>query len=203
MKKFISFILCLFPIILSSLTFEFEKIDEFAVSGDYGNGHRLFIEDNFMYALSHYGLEIHTVDEVTGELNRLSVIPIEGDADDIIKIGTSVFVSVSSIFRWQDEILSAIYKIDVSDPFEPVVVDSISFPENIKHDILRTYGGYLAYHKLEEVNGNWFFTQLVFIDPITFEEITSFIIETWTEPLRDNYFLRQRNPDEYIFDVYD
>ena len=86
MKKFISFILCLFPIILSSLTFEFEKIDEFAVSGDYGDGHRLLIENNYMYALSHYGFEIHTVNEVTGELNRLSVIPVEGDADDIIKI---------------------------------------------------------------------------------------------------------------------
>lgn len=203
MKKFISFILCIFPIILLSLTFDCEKINEFAVSGDYGNGHRLFIEDNFMYALSHYGLEIHTVDEVTGELNRLSVIPIEGDADDLIKIGTSVFVSVSSIFRWQDEILSAIYKIDVSDPYEAVVVDSIIFPENIKNYILRSYGGYLAYHKLEEVNENWFFTQLVFVDPNTFEEVTSFPIETWTEPLRDNYFLRQRNPDEYIFDVYD
>ncbi|MDP8202245.1 MAG: hypothetical protein P9M11_08930, partial [Candidatus Tenebribacter burtonii] len=131
MEKKLTILLCLFPIILSSLTFECDKINEFAVSGDYGNFHRLLIENNFMYALSHYGLEIHTVDEVTGELNRLSIIPVEGDADDIIKIGASVFVSVSSIIIRQDEIVSTLYKIDVSNPYEPAIVDSISFPENI------------------------------------------------------------------------
>ena len=203
MKKFISFILCLFPIILLSLTFEHEKINEFAVSGDYGNRHRLFIEDNFMYALSHYGLEIHTVDEVTGELNRISIIPIEGDADDLIKIGTSVFVSVSSIFRRQDEILSAIYKIDVSNPYDPIVVDSIIFPENIKNYILRTYRGYLAYHKLEDINNEFIITQLVFIDPITLDEILSFPINNWTCSLRENYFLKKRELVGTIFDVYD
>jgi hypothetical protein len=203
MKKKLTIILCLFPLILSSLTFEFEKIDEFAVSGDYGNFHRLLIEDNFMYALSHYGFEIHTVEEEDGELNRISVIPIEGEVDDIEKIGNNVFISVSSMIRWQSEILSAIYKIDVSDPYEPVIVNSVIFPENIINYVLRTYGDYLAYHKLEEISDDWIYTQLVFVDPITFEEILSFPINNWTCPLRENYFLLRRNYIDLIFDVYD
>lgn len=203
MKKFISVILCLFPIILSSLTFEFEKIDEFAVSGNYGDLHRLLIEDNYMYSISRYGFEIHTVDEDNGELNRISVIPIEGEVDDIEKIENNVFVSVSSIIRCQNEILSAIYKIDVSNPYEPVVVDSIIFPENIINYVLRTYGGYLAYHKLEEIDNQLLITQLVFIDPVTFEEILLFPINNWTCPLRENYFLKKRNLTGLIFDVYD
>ncbi|MDP8202868.1 MAG: hypothetical protein P9M11_12125, partial [Candidatus Tenebribacter burtonii] len=172
--KIVLIVLCLLPIILSSLTFECDKINEFAVSGHYGVSHRLLIEDNYMYAISHYGFEIYTVDENTGELNRISVIPIEGKVDDIEKIDNNVFVSVSTRTNPPDEISSALYKINVSDPFEPVVVNSISFPENFKHNILRTYGDYLAYHELEMINNSHFFTELVFIDPITFEETTSF-----------------------------
>ena len=156
-----------------------------------------------MYAISHYGFEINSVDENSGELNRISVIPFEGNVDDIEKIGNNVFVSVSSNIRWQGEILSALYKIEVSNPYEPVVVDSIIFPENIQNYVLRTYGGYLVYHKLEEISDDWIYTQLVFVDPITFNEIISFPIDTFTIPLRENYFLKQRNLGEYIFDVYD
>jgi len=195
--------LLLIPIILSSLTFEFEKINEFAESGDYGQFHRLLIEDNYLYAISIYGFEINEVNEVSGELTRISLIPLEGQVDDIEKIGSNIFVSVPSLTSYQTEINSTLYKIDVSDPHEPFLVDSIIFPENYKHDILRTYGDYLAYHELEMINNSHFFTELVFIDPITFEETTSFPINAWTQPLRDNYFLKQRNPGEYIFDVYD
>ncbi len=202
MKNELTILLCLFPIILLSLTCEFDKIDEFAASGDYGEFHRLLIEDDYLYAISHYGFEINAVDE-NGELNKISLIPIEGDVDGIEKIGSNVFVSVSTSVTYQSEIHSALYKIDISNPYEPFVADSIVFPEDIKNYILRNYGNYLAYHKLEEINNSWFYTQLVFMDPITFEEVTSFVIQTWTEPLRDNYFLRQRNPGEYIFDVYD
>ncbi|MDP8202870.1 MAG: T9SS type A sorting domain-containing protein, partial [Candidatus Tenebribacter burtonii] len=114
-----------------------------------------------------------------------------------------VFVSVSSIIIRQDEIVSTLYKIDVSNPYEPAIVDSISFPENIKHDILRTYGEYLAYHKLEDIDNEWVITQLVFIDPVTFEEILSFPINSWTCSLMENYFLHRRNYTDLIFDVYD
>ncbi|MDP8202200.1 MAG: hypothetical protein P9M11_08670, partial [Candidatus Tenebribacter burtonii] len=166
--------LLLIPIILSSLTFEFEKINEFAESGDYGQFHRLLIEDNYLYAISIYGFEINEVNEVSGELTRISLIPLEGQVDDIEKIGSNIFVSVPSLTSYQTEINSTLYKIDVSDPHEPFLVDSIIFPENYKHDILRTYGDYLAYHELEMINNSHFFTELVFIDPITFEETTSF-----------------------------
>ncbi|MDP8201110.1 MAG: hypothetical protein P9M11_03100, partial [Candidatus Tenebribacter burtonii] len=203
MKKKLTVILCLFPIILSSLTFEFEKINEFAESGDYGEYHRLLIEDNYVYAISHYGFEINSVDEISGALNRISLIPIEGNVDGIEKIGNNVFVSVSTRTNPPDEISSALYKIDVSDPYEPIIVDSIIFPENIKNWILGTYGDYLGYHKLENIDNGWFFTQLVFMDPITFEEITSFVIHTFTDKLNENYFMQQRNPNGYIFDVYD
>jgi hypothetical protein len=188
--------------VLSSLTFELEKINEFAASGDYGEFHRLLIEDNYLYAISHYGFEINAVDE-NGAINRISLIPIEGDVDGIEKIGTNVFVSVSTHTNPPDEIDSALYKIDVSDPYEPIIVDSIIFPENIKNWILGTYGDYLGYHKLEEIDDGWFFTELVFMDPITFEEITSYVIHTFTDQLKENYFMQQRDLNGYIFDVYD
>ena len=202
MKKKLSIILCLIPIILSSLTFELEKIDEFAESGDYGVFHRLLTEDNYLYAISHYGFEINAVDE-NGELIRISLIPIEGDVDGIMKIDTIIFVSVSTLFNRQGEIHSTLYKIDVSNPYEPYIVDSIIFPENIKNSTIGTYGDYLGYHKLEEINNSWFVTQLVFMDPITFEEITSYIIHTGTYQLKENYFMQKRNLNEYIYDIYD
>ena len=201
MKMHLFIILIVIPVILSSLTFELEKIDEFAESGDYGQFQRLIIEDNYMYAISIYGFEINSINEFSGELTRISLIPLEGIVDGIEKIGTNVFVSNRTTY--QTEIYSTIYKIDVFNPFEPFVADSIIFPENEKNDILRTYGDYLAYHKLEEINNGFFFTELVFMDPISFEEVTAFIINLWTLPLRDNYFLKQRNYGEYIFDVYD
>ena len=172
MKKKLTILLCLIPIILSSLTCEFEKINEFAASGDYGEFHRLLIEDNYLYAISHYGFEIYS----DGALIRISLIPIEGDIDGIEKIENDVFVSVSTRTTYQSEIHSTLYKIDVFNPYEPFIADSIIFPENIKNDILRTYGDYLAYHKLEEINGSWSFTQLVFMNPITFEEVASLYI---------------------------
>jgi len=201
MKKIV-LLLFLSPVILLSLSFEFEKIDEFAESGDYGEYHRLLIEDNFLYAISHYGFEVNSVNEY-GELLRIGIIPIEGDVDGIEKIGNYVFVSVSTQLNRLDEIDSELYKIDVSNPYEPMIVDSIVFPENIKNYKIGTYGAYLGYHKLEEINNNWFYTQLVFMDPITFEEITSYIIHTFTDKLNDNYFMQQRNSGEYIFDIYD
>lgn len=188
--------------ILLSLTFEFEKVNEFAVSGDYGQFHRLLIEDNYLYAISIYGFEINAVDE-NGELNRISLIPIEGDVDGIEKIGNNVFVSVSTLNNLLDEINSELYKIDVSNPYEPFIVDSIIFPENIKNNNIGTYGDYLGFHKLEKINNSWFFTQLVFMDPLNFEEITSFVIHAFTDQLKENYFIQQRNPGEYIYDVYD
>ena len=188
--------------VLSSLTFELEKINEFAASGDYGEFHRLLIEDNYLYAISHYGFEINAVDE-NGAINRISLIPIEGDVDGIEKIGTNVFVSVSTHNNQSDEIDSALYKIDVFNPYEPFIADSIIFPENNKNSILGTYGDYLGYHKLEEINNSWFFTQLIFMDPITFEEITSYMIHTFTDQLKENYFMQQRDLNGYIFDVYD
>ncbi len=202
MKKYFYVILCLIPIMLSSLTFEFDKINEFAESGDYGVSHRLLIEDSYLYAISHYGFEINAVDE-NGELNRISLIPIEGDVDGIMKIDTIIFVSVSTLFNRQDEIHSTLYKIDVSNPYEPFIADSIVFPENVKNYISGTYGDYLGYHRLEEINNIFFFTQLVFMDPITFEEITSYIIHTYTYQLNENYFIQQRNQNEYIYDIYD
>jgi len=202
MKQKLTILLCLFPILLSSLTFECEKINEFVESGDYGVFHRLLIEDNYLYAISHYGFEINAVDE-NGELNRISLIPIEGDVDGIMKIDTIIFVSVSTLFNRQGEIHSTLYKIDVSNPYEPYIVDSIIFPENIKNSTIGTYGDYLGYHKLEEINNSWFVTQLVFMDPITFEEITSYIIHTGTYQLNENYFMQKRNLNEYIYDIYD
>ena len=189
--------------ILSSLTFEFDKINEFAASGDYGEFHRLLIVDNYLYAISHYGIEIFEVNEFSGGLLRMSMIPLEGNVDGIEKIGSNVFVSVSTRSPSETEIRSTLQKINVSDPYEPFIEDSIIFPVNVKNYTLGTYGDYLGYHKLEEINDDWFFTQLVFMDPITFEEITSFIIHTFTDQLNENYFLQQRNPGEYIFDVYD
>ena len=201
--KLLLVVLCLIPIILSSLTFEFEKIGEFAESGDYGQFHRLLVDDSYLYAISIYGFEINEVNEFSGELTRISLIPFEGEVDGIEKIGANVFVSVSTRTSYQTEILSSLYKIDVSDPFEPVIVDSIIFPDNIRNYILRKSGEYISYHKLEEINNTWFFTELVFMDPITFENVTSYEIHTFTDHLKENYFLQQRNPGEYDFDVYD
>jgi len=203
MKKYFCVILCLIPMILLSLTFEFEKVNEFAASGDFGQFHRLLIEDNYLYAISIYGFEINTVNEISGALNRISLIPLEGDVDGIEKIGNSVFVSVSTHNNLLDEINSELYKIDVSNPYDPFIVDSIIFPENIKNSVIGTYGDFLGYHKLENINNTWFFTQLVFVNPITFEEITSYIIHTLTVKLKENYFIQQRDLYGYVFDVYD
>lgn len=202
MRKNLFLIFCIIPIIVSSLTLELEKINEFASSGDYGVFHRLLIENNYLYAISHYGFEINAVDE-NGELNKISLIPLEGDVDGIKKIGNNVLVSVSTFGTYQNEILSTLYKIDITNPYEPYIVDSIIFPENIINSAIGTYGDYLGYHKLEEINNSWFATQLVFMDPITFEEITSYIIHTGTYQLKENFFMQKRNIDEYIYDIYD
>ncbi len=85
-----------------------------------------------MYAISIYGFEINEVNEFSGSLTRISLIPLVGDVDGIEKIGSNVFVSVSTHNNQIDEIDSALYKIDVSNPYEPFIVDSIIFPENIK-----------------------------------------------------------------------
>lgn len=202
MKNIVTFYFILISIVLSSLTFEFEEISKFAVSGDYGEFQRLEVDDNYLYAISHLGFDINIINE-NGSLNRLSFITLEGDVDSMVKIGNNIFVSVSTASSYQNEVNSALYKIDISNPYEPCIIDSIIFSDNLKNSILGNSGSYLTYHKLERLNNNFFFTELVFMNPITFEEITSFVIHTFTDHLKNNYFMQQRNAGEYIFDVYD
>jgi len=116
---------------LIALDFQIEKIDEFSISSNRQNvvRHNVRIEDNYLYTLTNYGLEIYLI-ENDGSLNLLSRKPII-DARTLELVNDNVYVGTTK--RYYNPFNAMIYKINITDHYNPQIVQTLEFDENVRY----------------------------------------------------------------------
>ena len=200
--KILFLIIILFPLYLNAIEFNYEKINEFAISGDYDGDGKIIVEFPYMYVASRYGLEIMNIDADTGNLQRISTVGLTGWAESITKKENFVYVAT-----WMDPkqiCTTNLFKIDVNNPEQPQIIDSISMDNNYKISRLNFYNDHLIYHK-SEANGDFthHYTELVFLNDETLEEITNFPIINVTSLISDTLFIAYDGLSWDTFNLYD
>ncbi|MBW6515200.1 MAG: T9SS type A sorting domain-containing protein [Candidatus Cloacimonetes bacterium] len=115
---------------LISVDFQIEKVNEFSIANRRIGTNRvnnIIIEYPYLYTLTRYGLEVYSM-EVDGSLTLLTrKLIIEPWTME--KIGNHLFIGTSS--RQYDPFNAMIHKIDVTNPSEPFVVQSLEFDDNV------------------------------------------------------------------------
>jgi len=154
MKKTI--FLLLISVIFSYLTaqeFEINKIGEIAyVQGSTGS-ESIQIIDNYLYYSSQNGLEIYEING-DGSITKISILIIANSGSMIIKDQFCFLTSDSydSPFLIPGHNLT-IYKINISDVNNPIIVDQIEYPELNCYGSMNKFGNYLIFKWLEEPDG--------------------------------------------------
>ena len=195
--KILFLIIILLPLYLNAIEFNYEKINEFAIGGNYDGDGKIIVEFPYMYVVSRYGLEIMNIDLETGNLQRINTLGLNGMGDTIVKKNNFVYIAT-----WMDTEqigTTDLYKIDVSDLENPQITDSITMDNSFRIAYLNLYNDHLIYHKKEE----GYFTQLVFLNDETLEEITTFPINYLTKPINDTLFVAYDGLSWDTFNLYD
>ncbi|MCK4338676.1 MAG: T9SS type A sorting domain-containing protein [Candidatus Cloacimonetes bacterium] len=195
--KILFLIIILFPLYLNAIEFNYEKINEFAIGGNYDGDGKIIVEFPYMYTASRYGLEIMNINTDTGDLQRISTLGLNGMGDSIVKKNNFVYVA-----KWlnNEQIgTTDLYKIDVSNLENPQITNYISMDNNYKISRLDFYNDHLIYHKCE----NGYYTQLVFLNNETLDEITTFPIIYITKPINDTLFVAYDGLSWDTFNLYD
>ncbi|MDP8204787.1 MAG: T9SS type A sorting domain-containing protein, partial [Candidatus Tenebribacter mawsonii] len=152
MKKMIFILLIL--IILTYLTaqeFEIIKLGEIAYAQGNTGSQSIQVIDNYLYYSSHNGLEIYEIN-VDGSITKLSILTIARSGSMIIKDQYCFLISGGndSSFIIADHYIK-INKIDISDVYNPVIVDQIEYPELNYYGTMNKFGNYLIMTWEEEI----------------------------------------------------
>jgi hypothetical protein len=186
--KNLSIVLLLFFCILNTYATEFnaEHITDFGVGGDYC-GFDGYIEFPYLFTFCDYGLEVFTISDINGDITSIATLPIPGLAYSMQKIGENVFISN---YNPEYTFASSLYKIDVSNPFQPEITESL-IDCNYGINQLRDYNEYLAFHKT--ING--YCTELVFLDIIDLEEVVAIPWQHSTYAVNDTIIGHLQHPN--------
>ena len=130
----------LLPLCLNAIEFNYEKINEFAIGGNYDGDGKIIVEFPYMYAASRYGLEIYEID-TDNNVELINRLPLFDDTRVLhIKNNIAYVISVSFF-----ENHYRLYKIDISNILEPVILDSIYFEDEVCLTIGDIYNDYLIF----------------------------------------------------------
>jgi hypothetical protein len=129
-----------------SLTAEdisFNKVNDFAFAQSYNTPASLKVIDSYLYTLSTHGLEIFEID-VQSNLNKISTIPISKSLyyfeiyEDYAYIST-----IHSINQ------NKIYQIDISDPYNPFIANTLVFDNDKTIINLNIFGDKLNFELIK------------------------------------------------------
>ncbi len=193
---FTLFILIL-PEFLYAIEFNYEKINDFAIGGNYCGDDRIIIDSSYMYIVNRYGLEIQSIDNATGNLERIATIGFIGMTDMITKKDNFVYIASTTSQTWSLFLGSYLYKIDVTTPDNPIIVDSLFFDDSVIYQL----GFYNDNLMCREYNENSFSGTLLVLDHENFEEINSLPICCQTYPINDSLFMTSRN-GSLLYEIY-
>jgi len=193
MKKAIFILLIL--IILTYLTaqeFEINKLGEIAYAQGSKDSESIQVVDNYLYYSSQNGLEIYEIN-VDGSINKLSVLTIARSGSMIIKdqycfLTSGSYDSANLIPGYN----LTIYKIDISDVNNPIIVDQIEYPELNYYGSMNKFGDYLIFDWFD-LSNNYNFYSIP-----EMEYVGQIISDFHHIVVNDNLLLRQDGLTFYI-----
>ena len=187
----------LVPLCLYAIEFNYEKICDFAIGGNYCGNEKIIIDSSFMYIVNRYGLEIKSIDCETGNLERIATIGFIGMSNSITKKDNFVYISSTISTSFAPQIRSYLYKIDATIPENPFIVDSL-FYTDLEIYKLDFYNNNLIYHEFNEIS---YSRRLVFLDLQNLEEINSVPICCQTYSINDTLFITS-NDGSLLYNIY-
>ena len=159
--------------LLTSLTFN--KVGDFLIGGDYSGKYTLISDYPYLYALSCYGLDIYKYHTETDDIQRIITIPIEGEASSFIRKDNFIYISSLGGTSYYDATQSGIYKIDISQPENAYIVNTISFDKNIMINKLKLINNQPYYIKsvYNASTSSYSYNKIVYFNIENFEELSS------------------------------
>ncbi len=191
------FLILVLPVCLEAVEFDYEKINDFAIGGNYCGDDRIIIDSSFMYSANRYGLEIQSIDNTTGNLERIATMGFIGMTDIITKKDNFVYIASTTSQLYSLFIGSCLYKIDVTTPGNPIVVDSLFFDDSVIYQL----GFYNNNLICREYNESSFSGKLLILNHQNLEEINSLPIRCQTYPINDSLFITSGD-ETFIYDIY-
>ncbi|KQC04048.1 MAG: hypothetical protein APR54_02135 [Candidatus Cloacimonas sp. SDB] len=113
---------------LSSQTFEISKVSELAYNQDSTGHDCIQIIDNILYYTSRNGLEIYTISD-NGHIERVSMLTIPASSTMITKDQYCYLVAGGYQYSPIPSYFITVYKIDVSDIYNPIILDQIDYED--------------------------------------------------------------------------
>jgi len=194
MKKTI--LILLISVILSYLTaqeFEINKIGEIAYSQGKTDSESIQVIDNYLYYSSHNGLEIYEING-DGSITKLSMLTIARPGHMMIKDQYCFLISGSydspNIIQ---EYYLTIYKINISDVYNPIIVDQIEYENMYSYSGMFKFGNFLVL--------NWFVAGVGYYDFYSIPEmeyIGQIISDNYHNIVNDSLLVRQDGLTFYI-----
>jgi len=157
MKKCILFLMCAF-IVSNIYALEITKISEFAFSEMREQDKNMAIQDNKLFAVGVRGLEIFAIEN--DSLSLLTEYNLEGENTHISLKGSYAYISTYAV-------TSRLYRIDVSDIYNPIITDTLHY--------LGSYSNFIDgdHVFVNELLDSWLWKTHVY-DNNTFQEIVTF-----------------------------
>jgi len=191
------FLILLLPVCLEAVEFDYEKINDFAIGGNYCGDDKIIIDSSFMYIANRYGLEIQSIDNETGNLERIATMGFIGMSNIITKKDNFIYIASTTSQTYSLFIGSYLYKIDVTTPGNPIIVDSLFCDDSVIYE-LHFYNNNLICREYNEI---LFSGRLVILNHQNLEEINSLPICCRTYPINDSLFITSRD-GSLLYDIY-
>ncbi len=145
MKKIILLLVVLIiSTYITAQEFEINKLGEIAYAQGSKDSESIQVVDNYLYYSSQNGLEIYEING-DGSITKISILTIASSGSMIIK-GQYCFL-ISGGYDGSSIIPGyylTIYKINISDVYNPVIVDQIEYPELNYYGSMNKFGNLLV-----------------------------------------------------------
>jgi len=194
MLKKISFITIFLLLFINCFAEEItlEKIVEYPTGGLYLDPDNLFVQDNYLFATSSYGLEIYEVESDT-PAQLISRLPLR-DAARVVEVKDNyAYVQAVSFPEYHTNL----YQIDISDVNNPYIADSV-FTDNeegwLRADI---YNDFITFYN--RATGYGFYYSIYRIPE--FEFVQNYYCSNWFMQLNDTLALYMCGGN--VFPLYD
>ncbi|MEA2104748.1 MAG: T9SS type A sorting domain-containing protein [Candidatus Cloacimonadota bacterium] len=190
-----------FNLNLFSIEFNYNRICDFHIGGWYLpwtiSEKCSVLDSNYMYYPNRYGVDVINIDNSTGNLTRAVLKGLPGLTNDVIRKNNYIYTlsfnqSCLNHYRYY------IFKIDISTPTNPVVVDSLLFENTYVIEALHYYNHTLLY---QQSNPDSNIEKLIFFNE-DLEEINSVQILSITYPINDTLFATGDGQSADGFNIY-
>ena len=163
MKKYLCYLIIFFfaTPLSASIDFNIEKVNTSAKCQSFFSNATMLVEEPYMYALTSYGLEIYEIQD-GGSLHVLSQLPLQKSRrfvkkDNFIYVGSHEMIDPVVFDPYQ----LYISQINVNDPYNPEITNTLEFDNSYRsmipvlmgdYFIARAYWGPDAIYTIPDLN---------------------------------------------------